>query len=200
MEKRFTKEPNIGIRSRIVQCRILQVQGKHKDAGELLTGIRSELDDIQEIDANIGLDYAKTLFRLEHTDDAKKFLAALAEQFSNNLEILQKIENLLDEPVGFRQKLQARSLNREGIKAFESGDLESATKAFSKALNIVPGHAALNLNLVQVLMKEYQLNPERKELSERCQKYLNRLYDLPEQHRQYQRYQALKRKLEEMVS
>jgi len=199
MERRFTEEPDIGIQSRIVQCRILHAQGKKEDTANLLDGIRAELEGKHGDDASISLDYAKTLFRLEHSDDAKRLLAQLAEKYSDHSEILRQIENLLDEPVGFRQKLQARSLNREGIQAFESGDLESAVDAFSKALNIVPDHAALNLNLVQVLMKKYQLDPTKKQLPEQCKSHLDRLSGLPEQHRQYQRYQALQRKLKELL-
>ncbi|WP_228289966.1 tetratricopeptide repeat protein [Marinobacter salsuginis] len=150
-------------------------------------------------DARTGLDYAKTLFRLGHESDAKQLLAEMSERFSNDPETLQKIESLLDEPVGFRQKIKARSLNRDGIKAFESGNLQEAAETFSKALEIVPDHAALNLNLVQVLMKEHDNNPTSTELLKRCQSCLDRLSGLPEQHRQHRRYIALKRKLKGLM-
>jgi len=123
----------------------------------------------------------------------------MSERFSDDPEILRKIESLLDEPVGFRQKVMARTLNREGIRAFESGNLHEAAKTFSKALEIVPDHAALNLNLVQVLMQENDNNPRNTELLKRCQSCLDRLAGLPEQHRQYRRYITLQRKLKGLM-
>ena len=199
MEKRFEAEEGISLRSQIVQCRVYAGQGQDKEATKILERIRPELDNAAALDAATGLDYAKTLFRLGHESDAKALLREMSERFSNEPDILQKIESLLDEPVGFRQKIKARTLNRDGIKAFEAGNLQEAVEIFSKALEIVPDHAALNLNLVQVLMKENDNSPGNAELLKRCQTCLDRLAGLPEQHRQHRRYIALQRKLKGLM-
>jgi tetratricopeptide (TPR) repeat protein len=199
MEKRFEGEEGISLRSRIVQCRVYAGQGQDQQATRILESIRPELQDTAALDAKTGLDYAKTLFRLGHESDAKQLLGEMSERFSDDPETLQKIESLLDEPVGFRQKIKARTLNRDGIRAFESGNLQEAAETFSKALEIVPDHAALNLNLVQVLMKEHDNNPGNTELLKRCQSCLDRLAGLPEQHRQHRRYIALQRKLKGLM-
>lgn len=198
MEKRFSEQEDLGLRSRIIQCRVHAGQGNQQEAEKLLTGIQAIIGSNENLDANTGLDFAKTLFRVGHDREAKTLLANLAERFANDADILQKIESLLDEPVGFRQKLQARTLNRDGIKAFESGDLAAASEAFSRALSVVPEHAALNLNLVQVLLKEFEADPKNRDLLKQCEDRLNRLEDLPEQHRQHRRYTALRRKVEGM--
>jgi predicted Zn-dependent protease len=112
---------------------------------------------------------------------------------------LQKIENLLDEPVGYQQKLKARSRNRDGIKAFEDNKLDDAIETFNEALSIVPDHAALNLNLCQVLMKKYKGTGD-KDLIKQAQNHLQRLDNLPEQHRQYRRLASLRKKLQDMMS
>ncbi len=199
MEKRFVDEEDILLRSQIIQCRIFAGQGQDKQATGLLATIKSQLTDTAKLTEEIGLDYAKTLFRMGHDADAKQLLGEMSERFRNDPEILQKIENLLDEPVDFRQKIKARTLNREGITAFESGNLQQAAAIFTKALAIAPDHAALNLNLVQVLMKEYTNNPDHSDLLMRCQSCMDRLSGLPEQHRQHRRYIALQRKLKGMV-
>ncbi|AXS85035.1 response regulator [Marinobacter sp. Arc7-DN-1] len=195
MEKRFAEEEDIAVRSQIIQCRVYAGQGQDQQAAKILERIRPELQDTTTLDVQTALDYAKTLFRMSHETEAKQLLAEMAERFSDDPDTLQKIESLLDEPVGFRQKIMARTLNRDGIRAFESGDLREAADTFTKALEIVPDHAALNLNLVQVLMKEYDNNPEKTDLLRRCQTCLDRLSNLPGQHRQHRRYIALQRKL-----
>lgn len=197
MEKRFADAPEVAIRSQLVQSRLHIGQGRIQEAQNCLESIAADLTDTNALSADTGLDYAKTLFRLGREEDAKTLLATLAQRFENDSEIIQQIEALLDEPVGFRQKMQARNLNRNGIKAFEDGSLEQAAKAFRQALEIVPSHTALNLNLVQVLMKEYDSNGDRSLLAD-CRNYLGKLADLPEQHRQYRRYTALSKKLESL--
>jgi len=200
MEKRFADDDSIGLKSRIVQCRVHAGQGNQKSAEKLLGDLRAELETLEDIPADLGLDYAKTLFRLGHDEDAKSLLSDLAARYGDNPETLQKIENLLDEPVGFRQKIEARGYNRDGIKAFESGDLDGAVEAFNRALAIVPDHAALNLNLIQVLLRKYDQAPDDHSLLTTCQECLRRLEGLPEQHRQHRRYSALARKLKGLTA
>ena len=200
MEKRFADQEDIKVRSRIVQSRVHAGQGRLNEAQKAIESVAEELGDPDLMDPDAGLDYAKTLFRLGRDDEAKTLLTTLANRFHDNPALLQKIENLLDEPVGFRQKLQARSLNRDGIRAFEAGKLDEAVATFSQALEVVPSHASLNLNLVQVLMKKYQQTPDDRDLLKRCDNYLNKLSELPEQHRQYRRLMSLRKKLKGMMS
>lgn len=200
MEKRFSDDESISLKSRIVQCRVHAGQGNHKASEKLLNDLKAEMDELEEIPSDLGLDYAKTLFRLGHDDDAKSLLSTLAARYGDDPETLQKIENLLDEPVGFRQKIEARGYNREGIKAFESGDLDGAVEAFNRALAIVPDHAALNLNLIQVLLRKHDQAPADQSLLATCQERLKRLEALPEQHRQYRRYTALAKKLKGLTA
>ncbi|WP_297795335.1 tetratricopeptide repeat-containing response regulator [uncultured Marinobacter sp.] len=199
MEKRFAGDETLPLRSRIVKARVYAGQGDLQEAEKTLDPVTQSLANGGEFDADTGIDYAKTLFRLRREDEAKHLLGELAQRYKDDPDTLQKIENLLDEPVGFRQKLQARAYNRDGIRAFESGDLEAAISEFTHALKIVPDHAALNLNLVQVLMKKYTDGGKDPQLLHECQQHLERLSSLPEQHRQHRRYLALSKKLKGMM-
>lgn len=196
MERRFPEEENIKVRSRVVQSRVHAGQGNQNEANKALESVADELGDGETIDPELGIDYAKTLFRLDRDKQAKELLGSLAQRCADNPHLLQKIESLLDEPVGFQQKLKARGLNRDGIKAFESDNLDDAIRIFNEALSIVPDHAALNLNLCQVLMKKYQKPDGDGTLLKQAQKHLDRLKNLPEQHRQHRRLISLRKKLQ----
>ncbi|PPK51204.1 tetratricopeptide repeat-containing response regulator [Marinobacter persicus] len=200
MEKRFAEDEILPLRSKIIQSRVHAGQGHNREAEKLLKEVSTEMENQQNMSADMGLDYAKTLFRLGRDQDAKSLLGKLAAQFDNDSDVLQQIEGLLDEPVGFRQKLKAREFNRDGIRAFEEGNLDAAIKTFEKALEIVPDHASLNLNLIQVLLKKHQQEPSNRALLATCQKRLKRLEGLPEQHRQYRRYIALSQKLKGLTA
>lgn len=199
MERRFPDEENIKVRSRVVQSRVHAGQGNQTEANKALESVADELSAGDTIDPDVGIDYAKTLFRLDRDQEAKDLLGTLSQRCADNPALLQKIENLLDEPVGFQQKLKARGLNRDGIKAFEASDLDDAIRIFNEALSIVPDHAALNLNLCQVLMKKNQSSDDAT-LLKQAQKHLDRLDSLPEQHRQYRRLVSLRKKLQGMTT
>lgn len=195
MEKRFQGHPDVGAQSLLIQARVYQGQNRDKEACECLAQAESVIDQ-GTMSPEVGLELARTLFRLDRPEQAEQLLKKLAQRFVSDLVTLHKIENLLDEPVGFKQKLQARSLTRQGIKAFETGSLQEAVEAFRQALVIVPCHASLNLNLVQVLMKQLSEGGAPREIIEECRQCLSALANLPEQHRQYRRYLALRQKLE----
>ena len=65
----------------------------------------------------------------------------------------------------------------------------------------MPNHAALNLNLVQIRMKQLQDGDRsvvRQHALAQCHRCFQALENLPPQHRQYRRYLAMKRKMESM--
>lgn len=198
LEKRFPGNHILELRSRITQCRIYAGQENLQEAKKVLESVRPQLNNIRSVGLETGLDYTKTLYSLGYGSEAKSLLGEMADEFSDNSAAVRKIESLLDEPVSFRTKIKARRLNREGIAAFESGNLKEARNIFINALEMIPNHPALNLNQVQVLIKEYEVNAGNKALKELCQYHLNRLAGLPEQHGQYRRYLALQRKLKEL--
>lgn len=197
MEKRFGDTPGAQTRSLLVKARVYAGQGQDSDALACLQQAQGDID-AASVSADVGLELARTFFRLGRHEDAKDLLSQLAQRFESEPAVLQEIEALLDEPVGFKQKLQARALNREGIKAFEAGQLDAAAAAFQQALDIVPGHAALNLNLVQVRMKQMAEGKRNPQLIAESQRCLAALDSLPEQHRQYRRLQTLRKKLDSL--
>jgi predicted Zn-dependent protease len=109
------------------------------------------------------------------------------------------VESLLDEPVGFRQKLQARSLNHDAIDDFQSNRIDEAIEGFAAALEIVPDQIALNLNLIQVILKRHKSLEQKPEMAALCQTSLQRLSGLPENHSQFERYSALKKRVEALL-
>ncbi|MCK0164695.1 tetratricopeptide repeat-containing response regulator [Marinobacter sp. S6332] len=196
MVKRYPDNEILELHSKAIQCRIHAGQGHFDKAHSILESVQAMLNNVDVLELEAGLDYARTLYRLDLAKEARVTLGKLTEHYGEDPASARKIESLLDEPVSFRIKIKARRFNREGIAAFESGNLTEAEAIFSKALEIIPTHPALNLNQIQVLLKQYNNSTNGKGLLERCQQHLKRLDDLPEHHAQYRRYLALKRKLE----
>ncbi len=194
MERRFPNEPDVTVRGMLIKTRVLAARGGEQDANALLEQATSRLD-IDTISAKVGLELAQSLLRLDQEANARKLLGHLAQRFESDAETMGQIELLMDEPVGVVAQRQARQFTRDGIEAFERGDLETAADHFLNAINIAPNHTALNLNLVQVRLKQFDRGPADSRLLAQCRQCLARLDQLPPQHRQYRRYLALRKKL-----
>ena len=197
MGKRFKDDGKAQIQKHLVSARVYAGQGRSEESRKALAAVKDSLKP-DELSPEEALDYARTLYTQNDPGAAQQVLNKLAERFSDDPEVMRAIEELMDEPVGFRKKNQARSHNKQGIKAFEKGDLEAASTAFRKALELVPQHPALNLNLVQVLLKQHS-NPDDNVLRQ-CQRCLDQIDHLPPQHKQYKRLQFLKKKIADLKS
>lgn len=127
---------------------------------------------------------------------AEQLLSKLASQYGDDQSIINDIEELLDEPVSLQKKLKARHLNKQGIGAFESGDLDEAIKVFEEALVVTPKHPALNLNIVQVMLKQIKQQGGNPALKRECDLCLKNVEHIPSQHRQHKRYLHLRKKVD----
>lgn len=191
MEKRFTNDAELSIRSRILQCRLLAAEGCLADSQTLLDKVRQELTPVPPtISADTEIEYAKALFLLNSKEEAKNRLAQLAHRYRSDADIQRKVESLLDEPVGFRQKLQARCLNHDAIDDFQNNRINEAIEGFAAALKIVPDQIALNLNLIQVILKRHKSLEQEPEMAVLCRASLERLSSLQEDHSQFERYRS----------
>jgi tetratricopeptide (TPR) repeat protein len=200
LERKFPDAPDVGPRSMLVRARIVAARGNRTKAMAFLEEAREALT-ADNLSADAGLELAKTMYRVGQNQEAEQLLGSLAQQFEGHSDIIEQIESLIDEPVGLQQRLQARTRNREGIQAYEKGALGDAARHFEQALDVVPSHAALNLNLIQIRMKQLDskdtaINPQH--AVAQCRRCLDALMNLPPQHRQYRRYQAMKRKVENL--
>lgn len=183
----------------LIETRVHQNQND-ENAAKAAFAVAESLIDESSIDASTGIEFAKTLYRLDKTDRAERVLHSLAQRFEDDPDILSSIEELLDEPVSLRQKMKARELNKQGISYFEEGLLTKAIDTFKDALKEAPKHPALNLNLVQVVLKSFEnTTPEREEV-EGLNQYLNNVKHIPSQHRQYKRLTSLAKKVDSLAN
>jgi CheY-like chemotaxis protein len=148
-----------------------------------------------ELPPEQSLEYAQTLYALDKEDDADIVLTQLAALNPDDTTLLQKIDEMRDEPVSVQQKAKAAELNKQGIQLVDEGRLQEAIEIFKEALTHSPKLPALNLNLVQVLLKDLPKEEDPSENIALCTEYLDKISHIKENHNQYKRYQFLKEKL-----
>jgi len=188
--ERFSYEEEKCHCAQLVKARVLIGRGKSKEA-ELIIEEVSGILNIEAASAQLGIEMSQTLYTSGKHDEAQALLIQLSRQFENDPDSLARIESLLDEPEPLETRIKAKSLNKTGIQLFESGKIEEAIAALSSALALTPKHAALNLNLAQVALRQYNQsqNHEALDLATQC---VERIEHIPTQHKQYRRLQHIK--------
>jgi len=197
--KRFSRDDKVKARSLLIESRVHKGQGNNVESEKALSAAQAVLTD-EALDAKMGLELAKTLYHANRNSEAEKLLTDLAVRYEKDKSVMAQIEELIDEPINLTNKLKAKSLNRDGISAFEEGRLDDAIETFEKALEIVPRHPALNLNLIQVQLKSYEAQSKSPARLRKCEQCLSNVGHIPTQHRQYKRYQHLQKKVHSLTA
>ena len=198
LTNKFSLDENACINANLIEARVYTGQKKDELADKKLHQAECVIED-QNLTAEVGLEFAKTLYSMKQPARAEKILIDLAKKFEDNTEILLQIENLLDEPESLIARKQAKELNKTGIKAFEEGNLDEAINAIESALSFTPKHAALNLNLVQILLKKYEQNNDHN-LINKAKTCLHQINHIPEQHNQYKRMMHLNKSINKLTN
>jgi CheY-like chemotaxis protein/Tfp pilus assembly protein PilF len=193
--KKFKDNNDVMTSALLIESRVYKGQGDENKARQALQQAKQNLDP-DKLTAETGLEFARTLYSLGDVSEAEQTLFNLASKYADNQSIVNAIEDMLDEPVSLQNKLQARQLNKQGIQAFDDGRLDEAIKVFDEALALIPKHPALNLNSVQVMLKQIQEQAGNPELKRKCEACLQNVAHIPSQHRQYKRYEFLRKKVD----
>ncbi len=148
-----------------------------------------------ELDSGSSLEFAEALLNSGREMQAEFILAQVTLLHGADEKVARRMVEIREEPVSAGARAKAAELNREGIRLVEQGELAEGIRVFGEALEYSPRHPALNLNLVQVILKSVesgQGGPQSLDYAREC---LKRLGKLAETHRQHARYLHLRQKL-----
>jgi len=199
IKKRFEEEDKVSFQSSMIEARIHRTCEQDREANQALDKAQQfYLMIASELSPDIAMEYAQTLFTLNKDSEAELVLTQLSALHGNDKALQKKIEALRDEPVSWQDRTKAAELNKIGIQHFESGDHRQAIEVFQNALAYSPRHPALNLNLIQVLMKLIPTEQDSSDSLQLCQQCLKRVSHIKNDHKQYKRYQFLTKKLEKI--
>ncbi len=195
---KFSANEDACLSALLIEARVHAGQGKTAAAEETLHKAECMIEEAS-LNPDVGLELARTLYALGQDDRAQALLVDLSSRCADMPEVLSRIESLMDEPEGLEARMKAKELNKSGISLFEKGNLLEAIEAFKGALEHTPKHAALNLNLVQVAVKQCkaEFDPYLLKQARIC---MERISHIPEQHHQFKRLQHFKKLVAKMTS
>ncbi len=195
-DERFELKGQDRLQSRLVKCRTFRGLDQHDEADSAISEARQVyMKEWSRLDPELKLDYAQTLFMMNDEEAAEMVLSQMQMLHAHDQELMQRIEELREEPVSWYARTKAAELNKEGIRLFEEGQIAQAVGVLKNALEFSAKHPALNLNLVQVLLKAVDDGADPIDNLMTCHLCLDRLSRLSETHKQFPRYLHLKKKV-----
>jgi len=111
-----------------------------------------------DIELDTQLEWIQTLSIRGEKSAVKSQLQSLAHKYKEDESALKAIDKLLNEPQNNANKEEIATINREGIKLYESGDIQASIRHFHRGTQRYPSHIAIHLNLAQVLMSQLSKN------------------------------------------
>jgi len=190
MDKRFSSSSN-KVKSTFIESQLYTVQGKESHAVSLLNKAEKQYEALEEKDVDMRLDFARAHLTNGDKSKAHEELEVLSEEYSNDAEVLKRIDYISDEPMSAAGKASAANLSKQGVAAYQAKEYDKSIEIFTNALTLFPKHVGVNLNLVQVALDKSEADGKSKDIYSYCQECFSRVDGLDSDHKQYARYQFL---------
>jgi tetratricopeptide (TPR) repeat protein len=124
-------------------------------------------------------------------EQAQKILQQLLEQHPDDEAIGEAIDQLSDEPLSAKGKNKAVELNRRGKDLLGSQQYSEAIALFGEALRHYPNNIAVKLNLLLAMVRHMNTSGANAALLWRCEKIINSVDTLKDEHPLRERFQLL---------
>ncbi len=190
--RRFPDSFRIALKSRLLQATAMHYDGV-PDRRDLALHEACELATryVEHVDARQAIELAEHCFELNNDDLGHTWLACLSDHHASDSELQAAIRSLAAEPQEDRRRQAAAALNLSANQAYEERAYRQALGDFLAAMDLTPRHPGLVLNIVQTHVRLFQESGHRIHYLE-AHRYLRVLNDLPADHPQHYRREAIR--------
>jgi CheY-like chemotaxis protein len=198
LPSRFGKNHDNRINSYLLEAQLLMAADDDRKSKEALASANKLIEKYSgSLSLATSIEWIKTLQAQGNKTEVDRLIAELQKKHSDNDGALEKIDVLLEEPCSKRNKEFVDKINKEGIDYYNAKDFSHSIDAFNSALQNLPKHIGLRLNLAQALIQLYNLNSHQRTLvvAQQMLDYVSTLI-LPI-HVQYRRFRQLEETLKQ---
>ena len=199
LQKKSYFNTSADIQSNSVKSRAMMNQKKMDEANGYLTkALHLAEKNKENINAEAQLDLVKTLIKSGNKEKANQILHELAEKHKDDMEVLEKVDAMSENPRSTQGRERAAYMTKNGIGFYEQKHYREAIKVFRNAVGVFPGHLGLNLNLIQAVVAEIKEGGDKKLYESICRKALQRVSSIDLQDSQYARYEYLRKQIDDI--
>lgn len=190
---RFGKTSDNRISSHLLEAQLQLSAGDERKSKEAMAAAQKIIDAEKEtLTIETRIEMAKALRAQGDKTGSDALIAELLKEYAGSEENLQKIDCLLEEPCSEKNKAMVAKINKEGIAFYDAKNYVRAIEAFRSALQELPQHIGLRLNLVQASLEQLKQDPQNEELQSATQQTLSYVTPIiPAAHAQYRRFKQL---------
>ena len=190
VEKKVS-QGDLKAKSKLIEARVQSSLRNKSEAEKALEQAEKAIGNERKAKIEVRLELAKSYLQTENKEKADSLINDLVADYGNNTKVANEIDKLVDEPVTKSGKNQVVSINKKGIKLYESGDYEEAAQYFGKAIRHFPKHVGIRLNLIQSLLNLIKKNGVSEASAKECATHIASINHIEADHPQYDRYKSL---------
>lgn len=193
-KRRFESIPFIEQQATLASANLKAILGETEEAQAILNTLLPGSTP-PDLDSQTFQIAAEVYAQLGDNNRAEELLEHAADIAEGDFVRISSIYDQLNSKITLEDRQQAASMNKQGIKLYEAGNVEAAAAQLRKALPLTPRHISLNLNLIQVLLKLHKKTGDQSLLAD-VEKCFHKVRHMPKEHREYKRFAFLKKQFE----
>jgi FimV-like protein len=190
--RRYRDDDEIRLQSDVINAAVYAKAGKTDESRKRVAEIQAKIA-AEELasSSQIALDLARCYQAMGDSEQAKKILKELVQQYPDDEAVGEAIDQISDEPLSRKGKDKAVALNRRGKELLGNQQYGEAIALFGEALRHYPNNIAVKLNLLLALVRNMNTHGPNAEQLQRCEKIINSVDTLGEEHPLRERFQVL---------
>ncbi len=190
--RRYRDDDEIRLQSDVINAAVYAKAGKTDESRKRVAEIQAKIP-AEELasSSQVALDLARCYQAMGDHEQAKKILKELVQQYPDDEAVGEAIDQISDEPLSRKGKDKAVALNRRGKELLGNQQYGEAIALFGEALRHYPNNIAVKLNLLLALVRNMNTHGPNAEQLQRCEKIINSVDTLGEEHPLRERFQVL---------
>ena len=202
MPSRFGKTTDNRVSSYLLEVQLQVANGDLRKSREAMSAANSIIDkEKKALSLMTKIEWVNALRAMGNNAEANRLTVELSAYYAASEEALQQIDCLLDEPRSIKNKQYIARINQEGIGFFNAQDFSRSVLSFRRALQKLPKHIGLRLNLLQTLIAMLKADSKNSLIVTEAQQLASGVAAvIPTTHGQYPRFRHLEMALKDVIN
>ena len=196
---RSFREAPVRIQAQLLTADLMLKTNASYDAKRLMDSTDKLLAaNQQELSVEDELKIAKLLIRVNKEDAANLIINNVVAKSHDELPVMTEVDKLIDIN-SIEHKHEAQLALDRALQYYYEKKYRLSIQSLEKAHNLYPQHIGILLNLIQVLLTEYQELKTSKETLSQAGSFLNKANQLPINRSAKQRLKSLEAKYQQLI-
>jgi len=197
LSEKFGDEIEVEIQKEIVHTRLLVKQQKSSAATQHIEHVEQVIEEAQlPMDLNVKVDLARTYMALGDEAKFEKCIMELEKETEVDVDIQLLVRSIVADSLIEDRTRKVNNLNDEGATFYENNEIEKAIERFLDAVKLTPKSLAVNLNLIQAILKALENGEKQEEYTVICRESFSNIDEMTEETRNYARYTSLRKRFD----